>query len=59
MPAADWTLTAGQGNKRVVGKFVDGAGNVSVDAVATVFFGDNPPPTLVQRVWLPMIVNQK
>lgn len=57
--SASWTLTAGQGNKRVVGKFVDGAGNVSADAVATVFFGDNPPPTLVPQVWLPMIVNQK
>lgn len=54
-----WTLTNGEGTKRVLGKFVDGAGNVSADAVSTLFYGQNPPPTLTPRQWLPFLLNNK
>lgn len=51
-----WNLSDGFGAKRVIGKFLDGAGNVSNDAISTVFFGQNPP---IPRVWLPFVVNEK
>lgn len=54
-----WTLSNGQGNKRVVGKFLDSAGNVSPDTISTLFYGQNPPPTLSPRVWLPYILRSK
>ncbi len=53
-----WTLSNGAGNKRVLAKFADGAGNVSQDAISLVFYGQNPPPTLTPRDWLPFIVRE-
>lgn len=55
-PRASWKLTDGNGNKRVVAKFLDGAGNVSSDAISTIFFGKVPPPP---RVWLPLLLQEK
>ena len=54
--STNWALSNGHGDKRVVGKFLDGAGNVSTDAISTVFFGQNPP---TPRVWLPFILREK
>ncbi len=53
---AIWDLSNGQGNKRVVAKFLDGAGNVSDDAIANIFFGQTPP---APRVWLPFVINER
>jgi hypothetical protein len=53
-----WTLPDGEGSKRVIGKFLDGAGNVSNDSIAHVFFGQDPPPALLPRNWLPFILKQ-
>lgn len=55
-PSTNWTLSDGTGSKRLVGKFLDGAGNVSTDAISTVFFGQNP---LTPRLWLPLILREK
>jgi hypothetical protein len=51
-----WKLSDGQGSKRIVGKLLDGAGNVSFDLVSNTFFGENPPPALIPRSWLPLIL---
>lgn len=57
--STQWTLPGGEGYKRVIAKFGDRAGNVSPDAVSTIFFGQNPPATLVPRSWLPFITRQE
>jgi hypothetical protein len=58
---ASWDLSSGHGNKRVIAKFADGAGNVSNDAVADIFYGTPPTPTpaLTPRVWLPFILQER
>lgn len=58
-PTMQWTLPTGVGNKRVIAKFGDRAGNVSPDSLSTVFFGTNPPPALTPRGWLPLILRDK
>lgn len=58
-PSTSWTLSNGYGNKRVLAKFVDGSGNVSADSIANVFFGENPPPALTPRSWLPFIIRER
>jgi hypothetical protein len=55
----NWTLPDGEGERRIVGKFLDGAGNVSEDVIATVFYGENPHPTLEPRTWLPFLLREK
>jgi hypothetical protein len=42
---AQWTLTPGNGLKTVQAKFTDGVGNVSADAVATVWLGPGATPS--------------
>jgi hypothetical protein len=63
-PSASWTLTGAHGQKVVRAKFTDGAGNISVDAEATISFSSAPPtstPTatppalLTPRIWLPFV----
>jgi hypothetical protein len=69
-PSANWTLANGYGTKQVYAKFTDGAGNISTDAVATIYFGVAPPtatptltatatptptPVLTPRLWLPFL----
>lgn len=55
--SATWDLSGGQGSKHVTAKFADGAGNVSSDATADIFFGILPSPTppLTPRAWLPFL----
>ncbi len=55
-PTTNWTLSNGHGEKRVIAKFLDGAGNVSADAVSTIFFGQN---RTIPRVWLPFLIREK
>lgn len=55
-PTTEWTLSDGGGYKRVIAKFNDRGGNVSPDIVSIVYFGQNPPPALVPRSWLPLIL---
>ncbi|MGE5139650.1 MAG: LpqB family beta-propeller domain-containing protein [Rudaea sp.] len=43
--SASWTLTAGDGDKTVFAKFIDGAGNISPDAVIHILLGTQPTPT--------------
>lgn len=42
---AKWSLDPGNGLKSVVAKFIDGAGNVSSDAIARIFVGPGPTST--------------
>ena len=37
--SAQWTLIPGNGPKTVQAKFIDGAGNISLDAVANIVLG--------------------
>lgn len=55
---AEWTLPARNGSKMVQGKFLDGSGNASPDATASIYLGalPSPTPTLLPRQWLPFIV---
>lgn len=55
--STSWDLSAKQGSKHVTAKFADGAGNVSSDATADVFFGIPPSltPPLTPRAWLPFL----
>jgi hypothetical protein len=65
--SSQWTLSAGEGTKRLVAKFADGAGNVSSDAIANIFFGTlatatptaTPTPILTPRAWLPFILDER
>jgi hypothetical protein len=59
--SANWTLSDGQGNKRVIAKFSDGAGNISPDATADILYGVLPTPTpaLTPRLWLPFLLNER
>lgn len=54
---ARWTLLPGVGERVVIAKFMDAAGNVSEDARATIYLGQapTPAPTLVPRQWLPWV----
>ncbi len=60
--SAAWTLTPGNGKKRVIAKFADGAENISEDAIVEIVLGSEPPPTvtppaaLLPRQWLPLLV---
>ncbi len=55
--SSQWTLSPGNGLKRVIAKFADGAGNVSTDAIASIYVGSppTPAPKLTPREWLPLI----
>jgi hypothetical protein len=62
-PSAQWELTPGRGLKTVQAKFIDGAGNISPDAMANIWFGATPTPVLtptptpllIPRIWLPIL----
>lgn len=56
---AQWALSAGVGDKRVIARFGDRAGNVSPDSASTVFFGPNSPPDLTPGGWLPFILRER
>lgn len=69
---AEWTLTPGNGSKTIQAKFIDGVGNISSDAIATIWVGPTPTPNatptstrtttptptpiLTPEIWLPFIV---
>jgi hypothetical protein len=42
-PSAQWRLSPGEGDKTIIIKFIDGAGNVSADLTRTVTLDAEPP----------------
>ncbi|MGB8645264.1 MAG: hypothetical protein WCF84_08495, partial [Anaerolineae bacterium] len=66
---AQWALSPGSGTRLVQAKFIDGAGNISADAVTSIVLGPTPTPTrtrtptatptptpiLTPEIWLPLI----
>lgn len=67
-PSGAWELAPGTGDRTVIAKFSDHAGNVSADASAVIRVGAPPtssptpppatrtPPALHPRIWLPFLV---